>query len=170
MPHRANKATNHPNRSRKGPHNHRIITALILLEAQWFAGWLKTLGEGRLPLHNVPGVGDGLIEIPEKLLCPTQDVNELISIVYEGVNTFSDSSDLTEFLVERAILAPTNEAVDQVNSRVMSTFRPHEPLGQFLSHDMVGPNDDPDAWPIDFLNAQEMSSLPPHKLELMRAP
>eukprot|EP00884_Botryococcus_braunii_P023621 jgi/Botrbrau1/9943/Bobra.0012s0040.1 len=48
----------------------------------------------------------------------------------------------------------------------MSTFRPHEPLVQFLSHDMVGPDDDPDAWPIDFLNAQEMSGLPPHKLEL----
>jgi hypothetical protein len=55
-------------------------------EAQWFAEWLKTLGEGRLLLHNVPGVGDGLIEITEKLLCPTQDVNDLISIVYEGVN------------------------------------------------------------------------------------
>jgi ATP-dependent DNA helicase PIF1 len=39
-------------------------------------------------------------------------------------------------------------------------------LVQFLSHDMVGPDEDPDAWPIDFLNAQEVSGLPPHKLEL----
>ncbi len=66
----------------------------------------------------------------------------------------------------RAIQTPTNQAVDQVNSQVMSTFRPQEPLVQLLSHDMVGPDHDHDAWLIDFQNAQEMWGLPPLKLDV----
>jgi hypothetical protein len=53
-----------------------------------------------------------------------------------------------------------------VNREVMSVFRPQDPLVHYLSHDMAGVDDDPDAWPIDFLNAQETLGLPPHKLTL----
>lgn len=76
-------------------------------------------------------------------------------MVYDGINGFPNSTVLADFMVERASVAPTNEDVNHVTCEVISNFQPYEPVQQYVTHDMVGPDNDPDASPIDFLNAQE---------------
>eukprot|EP00884_Botryococcus_braunii_P002310 jgi/Botrbrau1/1207/Bobra.0163s0015.1 len=134
-------------------------------EAILFAQWMKDVGEGKLPLHNVPGLGDGLIEIPARFCCPTQNLQDLIAQVLPGLNDFTSDAEIRDSVMSRAILAPTNEDVDALNAAVMAEFRPAEPLHEFLSHDTVD-NADALTWPTGLLNAQEVSGMAPHKLHL----
>ncbi|XP_022009102.1 uncharacterized protein LOC110908458 [Helianthus annuus] len=96
-----------------------------------FAQWLLDLGEG-----NIGGSNDGeaIIEIPDDLLIMDSNdpVSDLIDFVYPSIiQNFS----VATFFQERAILAPTNEVVDEINDRLLSSFPGDE--NEYLSSDSL---------------------------------
>ncbi|KAI3827208.1 hypothetical protein L1987_01280 [Smallanthus sonchifolius] len=83
-----------------------------------FAKWLLDLGEG-----NIGGTNDGeaTIDIPEDLLIndSPDPISSLIEFVYPSIlQHFKDP----DFFRERAILAPKNEVVYEINDRLLSLF------------------------------------------------
>ncbi|KAD4981810.1 hypothetical protein E3N88_18481 [Mikania micrantha] len=83
-----------------------------------FANWLLQLGEG-----NLGGINDGdtTIEIPDDLLIgnTTDPLATLIQFVYPSIlQEFKNP----EYFRERAILAPKNEFVQEINDQLLSLF------------------------------------------------
>ncbi|KAM0067595.1 putative DNA helicase [Helianthus debilis subsp. tardiflorus] len=139
-----------------------------------FAKWLLDIGEGK-----VGGNNDGIttIDIPADLLInPSDDswrnnssdpVQNLIDFVYPSIlQNFKNP----EFFRERAILAPKNEVVQEINDRLLSLFPGEEQ--EYLSSDSICPSEqfnDPAQERIyspDVLNGLKISGLPNHRLVL----
>ncbi|CAH0404798.1 unnamed protein product [Chilo suppressalis] len=69
-----------------------------------------------------------------------------------------------EWLCERAILAPTNEIVGQINEQMMSHVQGD--VVEYLSVDIVMYSEQVTSYPTEFLNSLELSGVPSHKLRL----
>ena len=120
-----------------------------------FAKDLLTLGDGRMA-HDE----EGLIDIRE-LSRVVQDVDELIDMVFPNVETqYKD----TEWLSQRAILAPKNVMADSINEKLLNKIP-----GQATSYKSVDKvTNDAEAveYPVEFLNSLKISGVPPHNLML----
>ncbi|XP_022032331.1 uncharacterized protein LOC110933415 [Helianthus annuus] len=88
-----------------------------LKEIKEFEEWILKLGDGLLGEENYGEIG---IEVPDDLLIHDQvnPISSLISFIYPDMNKFL--WDLTYFQ-QRAILAPTNEAVDSINKELLES-------------------------------------------------
>lgn len=98
--------------------NMRLFSETDSLEAKEmkeFLEWILALGDGKI---NEPNTGETMIEIPEDLLVKqcTNPIEAIVSEVYG--DTFKDSKDPL-FFQERAILCPTNDDVDMINSYML---------------------------------------------------
>ncbi|KAK9047878.1 hypothetical protein SSX86_033160 [Deinandra increscens subsp. villosa] len=131
-----------------------------------FSEWLLQLGEGRLGGQND---GHAVITIPDDILIqdspdPLQD---LIQFAYPSIlQNFNDPA----YWKERAILAPTNEVVHDINDRLLSVI-PGDEKEYFSSDSLcqtehVEDSFNPNMYSPDFLNGLEFSGLPPHRLVL----
>ncbi|XP_076885915.1 uncharacterized protein LOC143535580 [Bidens hawaiensis] len=117
-----------------------------------FAEWLLELGEGKLGGDND---GNAIIEIPDDLLiCDSNNpLSDLIDFVYPAL--LERCNDISYFQ-ERAILAPLNEVVKEINDQFLSIF-PGEEV-EYLSSDSldnsesVGSGFDSALHSPDFLN------------------
>ena len=129
-----------------------------------FAQWLLDIGSGKdLPLnHKIP--------IPPHMLSPST-VKELISEIYPGISQGNRLS--SQYYLKRAILAPRNAEVTELNSSILDSF-PGD-LQTFHSVDRVGDIGDETGnqgsgegqhYPVEYLNSFELRSLPPSKLQL----
>jgi ATP-dependent DNA helicase PIF1 len=105
------------------------------MELVRFSQWMLDIGEGNVESRAKEGESEASwIEIPDEfLLKPTGDkVLCIISTVYPELT--SKYMDL-EYLKERAILTPTNDVADMINSHVVSLIPEDE--RQYLSCDTV---------------------------------
>ncbi|XP_076937489.1 uncharacterized protein LOC143605148 [Bidens hawaiensis] len=125
-------------------------------ETSQFADWLLEHGEGKLGGYND---GNSIIEIPDDLFIgdSSDPIYDLIDFVYPALlDNFNDIS----YFQERAILAPLNEVVQDINDRFLTLF-PGEEV-EYLSSDSidnsdsVGPGFDPALHSPDFLNGLKM--------------
>ncbi|XP_076903682.1 uncharacterized protein LOC143558810 [Bidens hawaiensis] len=124
-----------------------------------FAEWLLELGEGKLGGDND---GNAIIEIPGDLLIRDSNdpISDLIDFVYPAL--LERCNDISYFQ-ERAILAPLNEVVEEINDRFLSIF-PGEEI-EYLSSDSldnsesVGPGFDSALHSPDFLNDHFLPEL-----------
>ncbi|XP_076926687.1 uncharacterized protein LOC143589961 [Bidens hawaiensis] len=115
-----------------------------------FADWPLDIGQG-----NVGGPNDGqsVIDIPDDLLI---------------LNSVDPMGDLITF--DRALLAPLNEVVQEINERMLAIF-PGEEV-EYLSSDSlaecedVSEDFDPHLYSPDLLNSLNMSGMPNHRLVL----
>ncbi|XP_076923942.1 uncharacterized protein LOC143586237 [Bidens hawaiensis] len=115
-----------------------------------FADWLLDIGQG-----NVGGPNDGqsVIDIPDDLLI---------------LNSVDSMGDLISF--DRALLAPLNEVVQEINERMLAIF-PGEEV-EYLSSDSlaecedVSEDFDPQLYSPDLLNGLKISRMPNHRLVL----
>jgi hypothetical protein len=73
-------------------------------------------------------------------------------------------ADYCAYLSGRAILAPTNNAVDELNAACMGELQTEEQV--FLSADTVINDDQAAEFPVEFLNSMRTSGMPPHRLGL----
>ncbi|XP_076889480.1 uncharacterized protein LOC143540257 [Bidens hawaiensis] len=118
-----------------------------------FAEWLLELGEGKLGGYND---GNAIIEIPDDLLIrdSSDPLSDFIDFVYPSL--LEKCNDISYFQ-ERAIFAPLNEVVEEINDGFLSMF-PGEEV-EYLSSDSldnsesVGPGFDQALYSLDFLNA-----------------
>ena len=139
--------------------NMRVMTA-GQGDAEDLAAWadyLLQLGEGRVPTH--PGQDEGVIRLPQEMCKP--GLTALIEHVYDP-DRLTDK----QFLVERAILTPLNETVDQLNQNVISKLDSEQRT--YLSDDKVVGDTDPLAFPEEFLHSVKVNGVPPHELTLKR--
>ncbi|KAK9074748.1 hypothetical protein SSX86_003066 [Deinandra increscens subsp. villosa] len=131
-----------------------------------FSEWLLQLGEGRL---GGPNDGQAVITIPDDILIKdsADPLQDLIEFAYPSI--LQDFHDPT-YWKERAVLAPTNEVVHDINDRLLS-IDPGEEKEYFSSDSLCQTEhvDDifnPNMYSPDFLNGLELSGLPPHRLLL----
>ncbi|XP_022008216.1 ATP-dependent DNA helicase PIF1-like [Helianthus annuus] len=117
-----------------------------------FAKLLIDIGEGNVGDDND---GDTIIETPDDLL---------ITDFCDPIQRF------LEFFSERAILAPKNEVVHEINDRLLSLF-PGD-AKEYLSSDSICQTEQildsfqESLYSIENLNALKVSSLPNHRLVL----
>ncbi|XP_076927588.1 uncharacterized protein LOC143591184 [Bidens hawaiensis] len=91
-------------------------------QTKLFAQWLLDLGEGKVGGTND---GEAVIEIPDDLLIKDSldPGSDLINFVYPSVLS---NYRQPNFFEKRALLAPTNEVVQEINDRLLSIFLGNE--------------------------------------------
>nr|KAJ0195533.1 hypothetical protein LSAT_V11C700361030 [Lactuca sativa] len=117
-------------------------------------------GEGK-----VSGLNDGeaIIDVPDDILIndPHDPIGSLIEFVYPSI---LEKFNGTSYFQERAILAPKNEVVQQINDRLLALFPGDEV--EYLSSDtlcqskFVHDQFDPNLYSPDILNGLKVSGLP----------
>nr|XP_027098951.1 uncharacterized protein LOC113718236 [Coffea arabica] len=134
-----------------------------------FSKWILDLGEGKLPAISFDDEDESTwIEIPDDLLIPqdTDCIHRIIDSTYPDLlANYNNAS----YLRNRAILAPTNDVVDEVNSVILSSIPAHSRI--YLSADRICPTSDcgleqASLYPVEFLNTLKFSGIPNHSIEL----
>ncbi|XP_022031323.1 uncharacterized protein LOC110932284 [Helianthus annuus] len=136
-----------------------------LHEIKEFAEWILQLGYGLL---GGPNDGEVEMEIPDDLLILDQvnPISSLISFTYPDMQKFLWDSN---YFQQRAILAPTNEVVDSINTELLNSMAGEEKI--YLSSDSLSEFEQKTdlnmvLFPPDVLNKLHLSGLPNHKLVL----
>ncbi|CAB4488149.1 unnamed protein product [Rhizophagus irregularis] len=128
-------------------------------EQKEFAEWLLKVGEGRIP--TIRGLENNIIRLPNDIILPSQNINDLINFIYSNFTTHFNP----QYLVERAILTPKNVDVNNVNTIIMDQFSGE--AVEYYSADIIEEQTNPEhQYPIEFLNSLTIGGLPPHKLSL----
>ncbi|XP_076896951.1 uncharacterized protein LOC143550109 [Bidens hawaiensis] len=101
-----------------------------------FADWLLDIGQGTL---GGPNDGESVIYIPNDLLIlnSVDSIGDLIRFVYSDI--LDRFNELTYFQ-DRALLAPLNEVVQEINERMLALFPSDEV--QYLSSDSLAESED----------------------------
>jgi len=121
-----------------------------------FVNFLKKLGDGVLPIQH--DLGPHIIELPEQII----GFGSVIQETYGDINDVLLSSDI----VNKAILAPTNEDCLSINNQIIDQMpgssKVYYSIDSIVTDDVTVQNQ----YPIEFLNSLTVSGLPPHKLIL----
>ena len=138
-------------------------------DLQVFSEWLLRVGNGTEPfiqIQNEPS--STYIQIPQSLLLHPdyRNLDGLISFVY---SSGCQPTDIPSYFCDRAILAPTNEVVTEINNKMISQLTTYEM--SYYSSDSI---DDTSAnhstleslYPTEFLNTITINGLPEHVLKL----
>jgi hypothetical protein len=120
-----------------------------------FANNLLQLGEGKVPLNT-----DGTFN-PTLISTIVKSVDELVAMVFPNLKQHYQDH---EWLCERAILAPKNITVKNINEQLLGTI-PGNSL-TYKSIDNVADQSQVVNYPTEFLNSLESPGLPSHHLHL----
>ena len=138
-------------------------------EAEEFDIFTLKLGDGELETVD----GTDLVAIPEEM-CMEIEANTINNPEAEkrSMKTLADhvyprleeNFSRDNWMDGRAILAPTNKQVDQLNDLITDSF-PGCPVALLSSDDVVNP-DDFQRYNVEYLNTLSTSGLPNHRLFL----
>ncbi|KAL6292673.1 hypothetical protein ACE6H2_000815 [Prunus campanulata] len=117
---------------------------------QQFSQFLLRVGDGEEPV-----VGDGMIRVPECMVIPWENELSINEFIYQVFPNLEDHINDASYMVERAVITPTNEDVDMLNEKMINMFPGEE--------ETMYSFDSP-----EFLNSICIGGLPPHKLTLKR--
>jgi len=130
-------------------------------ERRLFSDWVLAIGDGKIGIRNDVDIS---INIPTDLLIKSTD-NHIQSIVDSTYPNLLDSMTDLSYFQNRAILAPTNSIVDQINDYMLDLMPAYlsydYPLTQNSNGDSVN-----DVHTSEFLNTINASGLPHHKIIL----
>jgi ATP-dependent DNA helicase PIF1 len=121
-----------------------------------YSDFLLQIGEGTFPADQ-----NGLINLPENIMCPGGTVEALIDVVFPRLNENIHDRD---FIVNRVILTPKNEDADIINNKIAESI-----VGdavEYFSADSVDDDNGNNLYPPEFLNTLTPSGMPPHHLIL----
>jgi len=124
--------------------------------AEEFCRKLLMIGEGRAPLND-----RHMLKFPPSFRQLVRSREALIERIFGDLP--SKITDL-DWLRQRALLAPKNETVDELNSRIQDMLT-DRPTSVCYSRDSTVESDDAVRYPIEFLNSLSPSGFPPHRLE-----
>ncbi len=139
-------------------------------QQQAWADYLQRIGEGTEQVF--PEVGDDAVLIPEYMCCQGHTIDNLVDEIYGDLGRFRNSQSRNEQIIQRAILTPLNENVDNINTTIMNRFdltTPDGPPAQrrtYHSANSVVQGEQRGVYPTEFLNSLSMSRVPPHTLTL----
>ncbi|CAN6685077.1 unnamed protein product [Malus baccata var. baccata] len=125
-----------------------------------FSEFLLRVGDG-----NEDVIMDDLVKLPECMVIPwesEQSINQLIAKIFPNLE---DHMNDATYMVERAVVTPTNEDVDMLNEKIINMFPGLEET--MYSFDSVE-DDERNLYQPEFLNSISLGGLPPHKLTLKR--
>jgi hypothetical protein len=131
---------------------------------------LQRIGEGTE--QYFPEVGEEAILILENMCCQGDTIDSLVDEVYGDLGRFTDSQSRNEHIIQRAILTPLNEDVDNINTAIMNWFdltTPDGPPAQrrmYHNVDSIVQGEQRGVYLTEFLNSLSMSRVPPHTLTL----
>ena len=130
-----------------------------------FAEWILNIGDGK-----IGGKNDGHAEVvfPNEMLIPNSN-NHVESIIKETYEDWEQHLWEPSYFQDRAILAPTHEEVEKINSSMMSKLEGEEKV--YYSSDTVSDIDvdfnyNESLYSTEFLNSIKCSGIPNHKLVL----
>ncbi|XP_038718166.1 uncharacterized protein LOC120011170 [Tripterygium wilfordii] len=154
--------------------NMRLSTAGLteeeMSELANFAQWLLDVGEGKVQIvkRNEEEEQPAWIRIPDNMLVHSEkcDIEDITSEVYDGFMTLYQDPN---YLKERAIVTGTNDAVDLINSKVLSVLPSDQKL--YLSFDSIckvtgGSEENDILYPPEFVNSLSFNGVPNHELRL----
>ena len=131
--------------------------------------WLEQLGDGTLPTNEND---DSFVQFPEEL-CQKIDEkqiesckNDAIDFTYGDVKSQSTSQGWMDFVASRAILATTNEFVDDINNMCLDKIS-GEAMIIPSADSTVDPND-ATQYPVEYINTLQTAGIPPHRLILKK--
>ncbi len=134
---------------------------------QAWADYLQRIGEGTKQVF--PEVGEEAVLIPKDMCCQGDTIDNVVDEVYGDLGRFTDSQSRNEHIIQRAILTPLNENVDNINIAILNRFdltTPDGPPAQrrtYQSADSVVQGKQRGVYPTEFLNSFSMSGVPPHR-------
>ncbi|XP_057434847.1 uncharacterized protein LOC130727665 [Lotus japonicus] len=136
-------------------------------EIKDFAKWVLDVGDGKLGDYND---GESDVRIPADLLIQ-QSSNPIADIVYVIYPEILQNVGCVKYYSDKAILAPTLDAVDSINQYALSLFPGNETT--YLSSDSVWKVNEEigieaDWLTTEFLNGIRSSGIPDHKLVLKK--
>src|SRR6267378_83861 len=121
-----------------------------------FSELLMCIGNGTFPNIN------GKIIIPPNLCHLVNDIETVCDRVYPDLHNIHLKS--SAWFRDRAILAPKNEQVDQINIFLLSKFSSIERT--YKSINTVIDREDTVRYPIEVLNSLTVPGIPQHELKL----
>jgi ATP-dependent DNA helicase PIF1 len=129
-----------------------------------FSEWILKIGDGKFGEED----DDNKITIPNDLIIQSTEnpMQDIIDSIYPDLKVkYKDPS----YLQDRAILAPANEVVEELNDYIISSLNEEE--HEYLSSDSVckassNVADQDVLYPVEFLNTLRFPGLPNHKLTL----
>lgn len=124
--------------------------------AEKFSNLLLDIGNGNIEIDPT----DGMIDVPDSCGTIVNKEDMLIESVYPE---FSQSYTNMEWLFERAILAPRNDFVGNINTKLLKQIPGEETI--FNSIDTVA-HEEATQYTTEFPNSLNIAGMPPHKLEL----
>lgn len=131
----------------------RLVAGLDREELEDFCSWLLQLGEGRLP-----GPEDGYVQLPPHLVLDA-DLGTVVDWVFGGL---AERHGDHQWMATRAVLAPRNTRVDEINAAVTDRF-PGEAVHLLSADSLVEDADQLDI-PQEYLNTLCAPGFPPHHL------
>ena len=124
-----------------------------------FANFLLKVGDGKL--ETVRDLGPSKVRLPDHLMLNSDSLDDLCKFVFQDLqHNFTNPT----WLCSRAIICPTNSAVNEVNDVMISKF-PGESR-EYKSRDKVLENEH--QYPLEFINSITPSGFPPHVLNLKK--
>ena len=124
-------------------------------ELEEFSRWLLQLGEGRLP-----GPEDGYVQLPPRLVMDA-DIDSVLDWVFGGLE---DRHGDRQWMASRAVLAPRNTRVDDLNAAVTERFPGAASI--LLSADSLTEDGEQLDIPQEYLNTLCAPGFPPHRLAI----
>jgi hypothetical protein len=144
-------------------------SGLPIDQVRAFNDWVLSIGDGTATGSTHTDDGDSeLVEIPPDILVPKlgSTIDNIIRSTYPNLDTFYSDPN---YLRERAIIAPKNDTIDEINNRVLSLIPGHEKV--YLSSDSLVETSKEHGnsdllYPVEFLNSLQFKGIPSHKLML----
>ncbi|XP_021866617.2 uncharacterized protein [Spinacia oleracea] len=123
-----------------------------------FAAFLLRVGDGCEPM-----VHENMKKLPPSLCVTNGNQNSIDSLVHEIFPNLTEHVGDVTYMVERAIITPTNNEVDMLNEKILKRFAGREII--YYSFDSV-PKDRQNLYQQEFLNSLSFGGFPPHALRL----
>ncbi|EPB68564.1 hypothetical protein ANCCEY_12347 [Ancylostoma ceylanicum] len=125
--------------------------------ARSFAEQLLRLGDGTFPVDPATD----LISFPSNFCNVVASLEELVDKVFSDI---SENFRNHQWLCDRAILAPMNESVNNINVQIQDQLPGS--VTTYESIDTVVDSEQAVCYPTEFLNSLEPPGMPPHRLIL----
>ncbi|XP_021750714.1 ATP-dependent DNA helicase PIF1-like [Chenopodium quinoa] len=123
-----------------------------------FAAFLLRVGDGCEPI-----VDEHMIKLPSSICVGNGDQISIDNLIHQIFPNLTEHVGDVSYMVQRAIITPTNDEVDMLNEKILKEFAGEEK--NFYSFDSV-PEDRQNLYPQEFLNSLSFGGLPPHILKL----
>jgi len=122
-----------------------------------FSQQLLLLGDGKWQVEKE----SGMVNMPSTFCNVVKSLDELKKVVFSNVEKQFKN---TQWLCERAILAPKNSSVYKINSQILCLLPGEHKT--YRSIDTVTDQAQAVYYPTEFLNSLDPPGMPPHSLDL----